>query len=125
MAELETKAMDAKTEMAIADSLDVIRTRNARIERSGTGATIVDVGLEKAQAERDEARKRQEEEDEEAAKQAFRAGTGESVRRLVVEEDDEAVPVAEAKTETPTFGRKKKAKKDLSAAFGIKKKAVL
>jgi len=125
MADLETKAMDAKTEMAIADSLDMIRTRNARIERSGTGTDVVDVKLEKAQAERDEAKRRQEEEDEEAARQAFRASTGEMVRRVVVEEDDDATPAAEAKTETPTFARKKKPKKDLAAQLGIKKKAVM
>ena len=33
MKELEAKTLDAKTEMQIADALDEIRTRNARIER--------------------------------------------------------------------------------------------
>lgn len=124
MAELETKALDAKTEMAIADSLDQIRTRNARLERSGA-TTVVDMGLDKAQEERDEARKRQEAEDEEAARKAFMAGTGEKVRRLVTDEDEEAEAVEIKKVEEPTFARTKKKKKDLGAAFGIKKKAVL
>ncbi|KAK4694871.1 hypothetical protein P7C71_g2773, partial [Lecanoromycetidae sp. Uapishka_2] len=34
MAELETKVVDAKREMEIADALDEIRTRNARISRA-------------------------------------------------------------------------------------------
>ena len=127
MAELETKALDAKTEMAIADSLDQIRTRNARLERSGATA-VVDMGLDKAQIEREEAKKLQEAEDEEAARQAFRGGTGESVRRLVVEEEEEGDAVAptteETKAEATSFVRKKKTKKDLGAALGIKKKAV-
>jgi len=125
MAELETKALDAKTEMAIADSLDQIRTRNARLERSGATA-VVDMGLDKAQIEREEAKKLQEAEDEEAARQAFRGGTGESVRRLVVEEEGDAVAptTEETKAEATSFVRKKKTKKDLGAALGIKKKAV-
>jgi len=124
MAELETKALDAKTEMAIADSLDQIRTRNARLERSG-GTTVVDEKLDKAEEAREEARKRQEEEDEEAARKAFMVGKGESVRRLVVEDDEEAVVDEVKKMAEPTFARTKKKKKDLGAAFGIKKKAVL
>lgn len=118
MAELETKALDARTEMAIADSLDAIRTRNARLERSGASAGV-DVGLEKAQTERDEARKRQEEEDEEAARMAFRGGTGESVRRVVEEEEGED-DGEQKKVEELSFARLKKKKKDFSAALGIK-----
>ncbi|KAL8736623.1 MAG: hypothetical protein Q9181_002300, partial [Wetmoreana brouardii] len=42
MEELEAKVVDAKQEMAIADALDEIRTRNARNERKG-GKEVGDV----------------------------------------------------------------------------------
>lgn len=78
MANLETKVLDAKREMEIADALDEIRTRNARNERArvkGDGdaaafaferAGVVD----KEEEERRE-RERIEREDDEAAKTAF------------------------------------------------------
>lgn len=79
MANLETKVLDAKREMEIADALDEIRTRNARNERArvkgdgdvaafafGRGGGVVD----KEEAERRE-RERIEREDDEAAKRAF------------------------------------------------------
>ncbi|KAF2090904.1 DUF572-domain-containing protein, partial [Saccharata proteae CBS 121410] len=121
MAELETKTLDAKQEMAIADALDEIRTRNARIERGELGAEAVVVKPDK-----DEERERQEREDEEAARRAFETSTGEKVRRL----DEVAAAEAEAAKDAdsaampppPTFKRVVKKKKDLSAALGIKKK---
>lgn len=67
MVELETKTVDAKREMAVADALDEIRTRNARFER------IDKEGLEnivKAPTI-SEQREREEREDEEAARRAF------------------------------------------------------
>ena len=147
MAELENKTMDAKTEMAIADKLDEIRTRNARMERKDRemgGADGVDAAAVRLAEERDEERERQEREDEAAAQAAFRTGTGEKVRRLVDEDDDGSlVQNAEAGIafegrevdKTPvdantdgelvppaTFARNKKRKQDLGAALGIKKK---
>ena len=77
MQELETKVLDAKTEMEIADALDSIRTRNARIERGEKGGDIAIV-----RDERDLERERQEAEDEEAARRAFEGANGEKVRRL-------------------------------------------
>ena len=138
MAELEGKTLDAKTEMAIADKLDEIRTRNARMERADRGDVDgVENAMGKMQGERDEEKERVEREDEEAAKAAFRTGTGEKVRRLAEEEED----VDGAKPEVgswgepekddarleglapePTFVRKKKRKRDIGAALGIKKK---
>ncbi|KAI1377307.1 DUF572-domain-containing protein [Hypoxylon crocopeplum] len=66
MVELEAKTVDAKREMAVADALDEIRTRNARLERAnqdGVDAAVpepVDTDAE-----------RQEKEDAEAARRAF------------------------------------------------------
>lgn len=78
MANLETKVLDAKREMEIADALDEIRTRNARNERArvkgdgdvaafafGRGGVV-----DKEEEERRE-RERIEKEDDEAAKRAF------------------------------------------------------
>lgn len=142
MKELEAKTLDAKTEMQIADALDEIRTRNARIERGekeGAEVTVVD----RADSERE----RQEAEDAEAAKRAFLAAGGEKVRRLVDDDEDDedalttgplasssfasssksdaALMPPPSSTPVPTFQRKPKKKTDFSAKLGIKKKASL
>lgn len=153
MKELEAKTLDAKTEMQIADALDEIRTRNARIERGekdGGEVTVVD--------RKDDERERQEAEDAEAARLAFLGAGGEKVRRLVEEEEaDEqgalatgplvSSNLANSSTATssaansskpapgsmpppssipvPTFSRKPKKKTDFGAKLGIKKKASL
>ena len=73
MGELEQKVSDAKTEMEIADALDEIRTRNARIQRA-EGKGEQDAALEAADKARQAAereKRRIEEEDERAAKRAF------------------------------------------------------
>lgn len=138
MAELEEKMHDSKREMAIADALDEIRTRNARIEKTeGMGG---DVGglLGPERAEGDEARRREEEEDEEAARRAFMTETGERVKRLVEEEGQEgpsnggdgagvgssaSAKPTDAMPPPPSFARTKKPKKPLANGLGIKKKA--
>lgn len=155
MKELEAKTLDAKTEMQIADALDEIRTRNARIERGekdGGEVTVVD--------RKDDERERQEAEDAEAARLAFLGAGGEKVRRLVEEEGEEADEqdalligplvssnLASSSTATtsaassskpapgsmpppssipvPTFTRKPKKKTDFGAKLGIKKKPSL
>ncbi|KAF2403190.1 DUF572-domain-containing protein [Trichodelitschia bisporula] len=125
MGMLEAKTVDAKTEMAIADALDEIRSRNARNEmqaEKGDVPIVRDV--------RDEERERQEREDEEAAKRAFESATGEKIRRLVVDEEVGAAPLAAPVTMggvelgegAPLFKRMVKKKKDFGAALGIKKK---
>lgn len=130
MQELETKTLDAKREMAVADALDEIRTRNARNERMGKDGVEVTVTRESI----DEERQRQEREDEEAARRAFmrRHEALEEVIDEDMEDDAEArspvLPITkEAALEMPppTFKRVVKKKKDHAAALGIKKKPSL
>lgn len=147
MKELEEKAMDQKTEMQIADSLDRIRTRNARIERGAReGAGGVEEAAEAKRGEIEGERERVEREDEEVARKAFANGSGDKVRRLVVEEGQEVdapdmngtpnegldAPFENKMTSAqadaalmppPSFAPKKKKKQDYAAKLGIKKKA--
>ncbi len=137
---LEGKVVDAKREMEIADALDEIRTRNARIQRA-EGKGEVDAALEqaeKARAESELEKRRVEAEDEEAARRAFGRG-------IEIDEDAEGNDMAGhgmlgdgdvskftatdratvGNMPPPEFKRVVKKKKDLSAALGIKKKPAL
>ena len=137
MKELEQKTMDAKTEMAIADALDEVRTRNAARERADVEGAMLNVadagpGLEAERLEREIA---------EQARLAFQSGTGEKVRRLNEEEEVNggngeareangvakrtAMPPPPVPAPAPTFQRQVKKRKDFSAALGIKKKPSL
>lgn len=129
MVELETKTLDAKREMAVADALDEIRTRNARNERVGKDGTEVTV----ARAAIDEERERQEREDEDAARRAFMK-RHEALEEIIEDEEEDdveanpvVVPAKEVSLEMPppSFKRIVKKKKDFSAALGIKKKPAL
>ncbi|KAK6339298.1 hypothetical protein TWF718_008719 [Orbilia javanica] len=138
MARLETKTLDSKREMAIADALDEIRTRNARVERADGGAALD--ALMTIKESRDEEAERLDQEDEEAARKAFQTSDGEHVRRIVDEEvtgssssssnppkglitfSEEKDSVAAATAEIPSFKRQVKKKKDLAGALGLKKK---
>jgi hypothetical protein len=116
MKELETKVLDAKTEMAIADALDEIRSRNARMEKAERDGTNTDIVVEDV----DERKKRQEEEDAEAARQAFASQSMPDIGEEEIEEEMFDAPI-----ETPvvtSFSKKPKEKKDYSAALGLKKK---
>lgn len=78
MEELEMKVHDAKREMEIADALDEIRTRNARISRA-EGREAEDDALEAADRKRreiEDEKRRVEEEDAETARRAFARGGG-------------------------------------------------
>ncbi|KAF3920075.1 hypothetical protein AA313_de0200469 [Arthrobotrys entomopaga] len=136
MARLETKTLDSKREMAIADALDEIRTRNARIEKADGGAVLD--AITTIQEARDEEEERLAREDEEAAKRAFQTSDGDHVRRLVDDQNgqpssskqpkgvitfaEEKDAVAVASADIPSFKRQPKKKKDLAGALGIKKK---
>lgn len=80
MEELEMKVHDAKVEMEIADALDEIRTRNARIGRAegreaeGEGGALE--AAERVRREREAERRRVEEEDAEVARRAFARRSG-------------------------------------------------
>ncbi|KAH8805979.1 CWC16 protein [Xylogone sp. PMI_703] len=129
MQELETKTLEAKTEMAVADALDEIRTRNARNERVGKDGLEVTVAREAIDAERE----RQEKEDEEAARRAFMKKY-EAMEDIILEEDEDTGEAGPSKVVTkepaseppaPSFKRIVKKKKDYAGALGIKKKPSL
>lgn len=147
---LEGKVVDAKREMEIADALDEIRTRNARIQRA-EGKGEVDKALEQAERARAELeleKRRVEAEDEEAARRAFARGI--EIDDPVLEEGlggevvnttdtagagplgdggDSRITAVKGATvgqmPPPEFKRVVKKKKDFSAALGIKKKPAL
>lgn len=130
MAELEEKMQDSKREMAIADALDEIRTRNARIARNE--GLEDEVALDLIHNEVDEAKLREEQEDEEAARRAFMTASGERVKRVVDEEELTLPGPSQTKTTqaqmpppSTSFARVKKAKKPGVTSLGIKKKPSL
>ncbi|KAF1928406.1 DUF572-domain-containing protein [Didymella exigua CBS 183.55] len=119
MKELETKVVDAKTEMAIADALDEIRSRNARIakaEQDGTSARPASPD----DADADARRQQQEDADAEAARRAFAARAMPDLREEPI---DDALLDEPMEPAVPAFTTKARGKKDFSAALGIKKKA--
>ncbi|BCR89793.1 Saf4/Yju2 family protein [Aspergillus chevalieri] len=126
MAELESKMLDSKREMAIADALDEIRTRNARIERNE--ALGDETAIAQVRDAVDEAKEKEEKEIEEAARKAFMTESGEKVKRIV-EEDGPSTSTAalEKKPDMPppSFAKVKKPKKPLANSLGIKKKQSL
>jgi hypothetical protein len=122
MKDLETKMHDAQREMAVSDALDEIRAANARNEKAAETGELADV-----QEAKDYAREQQEAEDALAARLAFEGGTGEKIRRL----EPEAEHASSSNTDPavlmppPAFKRTAKAKKNFSAALGIKKKVLV
>jgi len=131
MQELELKTVDAKREMAVADALDEIRTRNARNERVGKGGEAATVVREAIDSDRE----RQEREDEELARRAF-LRRHEAMEEVIedgdaylVDVDEEAPQIitkeAALEMPPPSFKRVVKKKKDHAAALGIKKKPAL
>lgn len=148
MADLEAKVHDARTEMAIADALDEIRVRNARIQRAEGREGGQDEAVRVAEAKRrreEEERIRVEREDEEAARRAFARGRGHG------DDDDDGggeidgpgddtgdgdrgdeegkrtmmpppLPPPPSLPAPPAFKKTVKKKKDFSSALGIVRK---
>lgn len=116
MVELEAKTVDAKREMAVADALDEIRTRNARVERAdrdGLEATVTPLVDQDAQ--------RQEREDAEAAKRAFKSAM--RLDELIAEEiidDGETMGTASSSSLSETNGATSKSKTVLATSSGTK-----
>ncbi len=155
MAELEAKTEDAKREMAVADALDEIRSRNARLEKANRegGGEVLDGVVAGVVRPEEEERRREEEEDAEAARRAFAFVRRQEMLEEVVEEDGEgavsasgsgsgsssaaastsgskaassAAPTPESiSMPPPSFKRQVKKKKDHAALLGIKKKQPL
>lgn len=135
MAELEEKMHDSKREMAIADALDEIRTRNARIQRNETKGE--EAALDFVREDVDEAKLQAEREDEEAARKAFMTASGERVKRIADEEESPAPAPAAGPSEpskpsqvqmpppSTSFARVKRPKKPAVTSLGIKKKPSL
>ncbi|PHH81208.1 hypothetical protein CDD80_43 [Ophiocordyceps camponoti-rufipedis] len=139
MADLEAKNDDARREMAVADALDEIRLRNARINQSEKDDVNFADSIVRAE---DEERARQEREDEEAARRAFATAKADDEWQVV---DNDATVGGSSSSSHPTSGSKiatssvntrarspevsfkriVKKKKDHAALLGIKKKPSL
>ncbi|KAI0472072.1 CWC16 protein [Xylariaceae sp. FL0804] len=132
MAELEAKTQDARREMAVADALDEIRTRNARLERADKDGA--DAAAMMAPTPLEDEAARQEREDEEAARRAFAMARSPGADTQEEPLDGDGLLAASGTPEAssaaqamppPSFKRVVKKKKDRSAALGIKKKPSL
>lgn len=127
MEQLEAKVVDAKREMEIADALDEIRTRNARIQRA-EGKGEMDDALALAEQQRQRAEQEQREQDEadaEAARAAFANHQAASVPTPAIEDSNSVGETTLTEMPPPAFKRSVKKKKDFSAALGIKRKPAL
>ncbi|KAK3378254.1 hypothetical protein B0H63DRAFT_242083 [Podospora didyma] len=132
MAELEAKTEDAKREMAVADALDEIRSRNARLEKAARDGVEVEVVVPE-----DDQRRRQDEEpmDDDEDVQDVVAGassnaplsTSSATASISAPPPVDTKPTAAVSTDMPppSFKRIVKKKKDHSALLGIKKKQPL
>lgn len=122
MEELEAKTIDAKRDMAVADALDEIRTRNARMERANHDGMLGDANLARPD---DEVRRREDEEDEEAYRKAIAAAKAQQETWEVVEEEDSPSagdPVSSSNGNGN--GVKRKAPEgEAAASFSFKKQA--
>ena len=117
MEELEAKMEDSKREMQIADALDEIRTRNARIERGEKKGGKEDEALALVQDAEMQRREQEDREIEEAARRAFERDNVEKAR------EEETTPGNDVDGESrerrqimgppPSFERVKKFKKPL------------
>lgn len=122
MEELEAKTIDAKRDMAVADALDEIRTRNARMERANHDGMLGDANLARPD---DDVRRREDEEDEEAYRKAIAAAKAQQETWEVVEEEDSpAAGTPVSSSNRNGSGIKRKApEEETAASFSFKKQA--
>ena len=120
MEELEAKTIDAKRDMAVADALDEIRTRNARLERANHDGMLGDANLARPD---DDVRRREDEEDEEAYRKAIAAAKAQQETWEVVEEEDQAAGDSLSGSNGNGNGVKRKAPEETSASFSFKRQA--
>lgn len=120
MAELEAKTVDAKREMAVADALDEIRSRNAVREAAAAhdpsiGST--DLSITSAQEEQDRL-------DAEAARQAFQRARDqmEVVEEEEIIEEGTMGPPDPPRIQAPAKAKKPNKREELRARLGIKRK---
>lgn len=107
MEALESKTMDAKNEMEIADALDEIRTRNAAL-----GRVSVDTVLERLERDKlrelevkraSSGREQLEQQDRDLAKAVFSGEHGAIVRRLRDDDDDDDNVDTKPRPPSPSF----------------------
>lgn len=98
MEELEAKMEENKREVQVADALDEIRVRNARIERGGKG-NKEEQALAQTRQSATEAQRREEEELEEAARLAF---AKDNVDRVKIEEEEQTDLVSNTRSMEPS-----------------------
>lgn len=117
MEELEGKMEESKREMKVADALDEIRMRNARVERGGM--LKEEDAIERVRDDRDVKRQEEEREIDEAARKAFE-GNHVGDDTLGGADGDPDVQNEDAPSKgVPTFERMKKPKK--TWVSGLKK----
>lgn len=124
MAELEAKTVDAKREMAVADALDEIRTRNAAREAAAaqdpSSGAPADPAIRTAQEEQDRI-------DTEEARKAFQLARdwAELLEEEVVEEivEEPSARQPEPARVQPAKAKKANKREELRAKLGIKRKA--
>ncbi|KAH8764949.1 mRNA splicing protein-like protein Yju2 [Diaporthe sp. PMI_573] len=121
MEELEAKTIDAKRDMAVADALDEIRTRNARLERANHDGMLGDANLARPD---DDLRRREDDEDEEAYRKAIAAAKAQQETWEVVEEEGPAAGDSASSSNGNGNSVKRKApEEETSASFSFKKQA--
>jgi hypothetical protein len=109
MQNLEHRAYDGETEMAVADALDQIQLQNAVRARAS---------MKEREATVNEAQEEQERQDSEEARMAFAKHRSEPALEAPVEQDHDEAPPSLTKPST----RPAKKQKDYAAALGIKSK---
>lgn len=122
MEELEAKTIDAKRDMAVADALDEIRTRNARLERANHDGMLGDANLARPD---DDLRRQEDEEDEEAYRKAIAAAKAQQETWEVVEEEEDAAASDSVSSSNGNGNgvKRKAAEEETPATFSFKRQA--